>query len=73
MTPETYGYEWAVDKIRQDAHCVATVMPQSDDNVFLVDIRDPSGELLFRGNCHEAHIVQFVIEAVMIAYMEMMA
>jgi hypothetical protein len=69
---ETYGYEWAIDKIRKETHCACTVAAQSDE-LFLVNIEWPDGRPLFNGECHEAHIVQFVIEAVRSAYMELVS
>ena len=72
MTDTRNSWQWAIDKLRQETHCTASVLPRQDGAI-LIFIEEPDGRSLFKGECHGEHIVQFVIEAVRVAYMEEIA
>lgn len=68
---ERNSYQWSIDEARQLTHCSISVMPRKD-GAFLVFIETPEGKPLFKAECHDEHLVQFVIQAVGVAYYEMM-
>ena len=73
MTDTLDSWQWAIDKLRQETHCTASVNwtpSRVSDDAYMVNIEEPDGKPLLKATCYGAHIAQFLIEAVRVAYME---
>jgi hypothetical protein len=68
------GNSWdhAARKVREETHCVSVVRADEALGGTLTSLLvfTPEGQLLFSGVATEEHVVQFVIEAVGVAWME---
>lgn len=65
-----YSYDWAIKRLRKEASCTA-VVKEVDENVFSIDVHSVDGTpILVKAICQEEHYVQFILEAIREAHME---